>query len=100
MKLSPSDHPSITEISAQPPRVPDLVLPHAMDRVLIQRMEYVQFTRTARWTGAYWIFEVQIDGESVWVRETAEEGTYEEISPEPNEEPSQPPTGSSGPVPG
>lgn len=107
MKLSPSpqskDAVPVPVDAGQPALspVPDLFLPCPGDRVLVQRTNYIKFTGTARWTGTEWIFRVAYhDNKSAWVRETPEEGTYEELEDQPSEEPNKAVSGTARPISG
>lgn len=108
MKLTPSD-PVIKNVVPimEPERrdrmlgVPDLYLPVLSDRVLVQRTKFIQHTNTARWTGTEWIFLVVYqDNTMAWIKETPEEGTYEELEDQPSEEPNQAVSRSTGPISG
>lgn len=106
MKLTPSSAVSKAPVLMEPerreklPGVPDLYLPCPGNVVLTQRRQFVEYTNTARWTGTEWIFLVVYEnGKTGWIKETPEEGTYEELEDQPSEEPNEAASRSSGPVP-
>lgn len=89
------------ERRAQLPGVPDLFLPIPGCFVFIQKRITIKHADTARWTGTEWIFKVAYeDGRHAWIKETPEEGTYEELEDQPSEEPNQTVSRTAGPVSG
>lgn len=107
MKLSPSAPIPKTPVIMEPerreqvPGVPDLFLPIPDCIVLIQRRQSIKYTDTARWTGTEWIFLVVYqDNTMAWIKETPEEGTYEELEDQPSEEPNQAVSRTTGPISG